>query len=149
MFFVCRVRLSEPEWILASPVCRAQTDDVSTAPGDRVLREVRFFCQKTKKTTIRKGTIDSRCHPDSEKKLFSISADTILPLRSKPRDGMISPLCNVRETASDTRKVSFPLAPDRIHSHQIVCTGLSPSAGSLNIGFWSYLLSALYGFYLY
>ncbi len=74
--------------------------------GDPSPPGVRFLSKK--KTTIHKGTIDSRCHPDSEKKLFSISADTILPLRSKPRDGMISPLCNVRETASILGRFPFP-----------------------------------------
>ena len=68
-----------------------------------------------------------------------ISADTI-------RSGMtcgryhLSVTWETRHRILGLRK-TFPLAPDRIHSHRIVRTGLTPSASSLNVVFRSYLLS--------
>lgn len=83
MFFVCRVRLSEPEWNSGRVRSVGANGRCQHSAGGSQSSGSSFFLSKNKKTTIRKGTIDSRCHPDSEKKLFSISADTILPLRSK------------------------------------------------------------------
>ena len=67
--------------------------------------------QKTKKPIIRIGTIDSRCHPDSERRIFPSLQIRSFSVRAEnpPVPGMISSLCNVRATASDTREnLPFP-----------------------------------------
>lgn len=91
MFFVCRSGCPNRNGILAESGLSAQTDDVSHSAGGSQSSGSSFFLSKNKKTTIRKGTIDSRCHRFGKETLFHLCRyDPAAAIKTAGRDDITS-----------------------------------------------------------